>query len=186
MSYTFDAYGHLPSWVNSFLYSPSHFHNVILSSTSQPVIYLDILPFRTQIFGTIKLLQDNVEMGSYRVNKWLYRASFSLTAGQIVSDEGLESVDEGWHGKVVIEAPGTSESAKDLISRCAGPASTLQQQQALYSVVLEGKGTSPLVQKPAVLDAKGARLGSTTPWVVLRERSRPGLIYISPVTAPVA
>ena len=181
LSYVFDPVGHLPSWLNSFLYSPSQFHNVIVSSSNHPVIFLDILPFRNQIFGSLKLLQDNVEMGNYRINKWLYRAVFHVTAGQIVSDEGLESVDEGWHGKVVIEAEGTSEAAKELISRCAGPGASPHQKQQLILAITEGVGESPLAQKPVVHNARGERLECTTPWAVLRERSRPGLIYITPI-----
>lgn len=182
----FDPCGHLPSWLNSLLYPPSHFHNIILSSSTHPVLFLDMLPFRSQIMATLRLLQDNVEMGNYRVNKWLYRATVNVTAGQIVSNEGLESVDESWHGRLVIEAEGTSEAAKELIGRCAGPAATPQQKQQLLAAVTEGNGDASALLKPQIIGPGGTRLESTTPWTVLRERSKPGLIYISPVipTAP--
>ncbi|KDN47761.1 hypothetical protein K437DRAFT_92302 [Tilletiaria anomala UBC 951] len=183
LSYVFDPAGHLPSWLNSFLYPPPHFHNIIASTTAHPVVFLDILPFRNEIFSSLKLLQDNVEMGTYRVNKWLYRATMNVTAGQIVSYEGLESVDEAWHGKVVIEAEGTTEAAKEVIGRCAGPAATPKQKQDLIAAVTEGISESLLLQKPFILNAEGEKLETTTPWAVLRERSRPGLIYISPISA---
>lgn len=70
--------------------------------------------------GSLRLVQDHVEtnspQGRYRVAKWLYRSFFNITGGQIISDEGVESVDEGWHGRVIVECEGTAEHAK--VSPC--------------------------------------------------------------------
>lgn len=58
----------------------------------------------------MRLVQDHVEtvspQGRYKVAKWLYRAVVSVTAGQLVGTEGIEAVDGGWHGKLVIETEG--------------------------------------------------------------------------------
>lgn len=112
LSYAYDVAGHLPSWLNSFIYPPSYWHNVLRSSTSQPVIYLDVSPFKDQILSSLRLVQDHVDnispQGRYRIAKWLYRAIATTTAGHIISqmDQSLQVVDAGWHGKIVIETEG--------------------------------------------------------------------------------
>lgn len=188
LSFMFDRGGHLPSWLNAFWFAPSYYHNVISSSdASQPVIYLDVLPWRDQIVSTMRLVQDQVETFSpqgarYRISKWLYRAVINVVPGAIISDEGLQVVDPGWHGKLVIETEGTAEHAKELISRCAGPAESAQTKARLLASVMDADGR-PKVPKTRALakDAKGNRVETTTPWAIVRARSRPGLIWIRPI-----
>lgn len=38
LSFAYDAVGHLPNWLNMLSFSPAYFHNVIVSSTPNPVI----------------------------------------------------------------------------------------------------------------------------------------------------
>ena len=146
LAFMFDRAGHLPSWLNAFAFAPSYYHNIIRSSdASQPVVYLDVLPFRDQIVSTMRLVQDQVETFSpqgarYRVSKWLYRAVISVVPGTIISDHGVEVVDAGWHGKVVIETEGTAEHAKELISRCAGADESAQTKARLLASVMDAGG----------------------------------------------
>nr|CDI52613.1 putative protein [Melanopsichium pennsylvanicum 4] len=193
LSFMFDRNGHLPSWLNAFSYAPSYYHNIIRSSdASQPVVYLDVLPWRDQIVSTMRLVQDQVETFSrqgarYRISKWLYRAVINITPGAIIGDEGLQAVDAGWHGKIVIETEGTAEHAKELISRCAGPAESAQIRARLLATVMDGGGDGgsvksvKKVKKMIVRDDKGEKVETTTPWAIVRARSRPGLIWIRPL-----
>ncbi|EPQ31681.1 uncharacterized protein PFL1_01014 [Pseudozyma flocculosa PF-1] len=188
LSFMFDRTGHLPSWINAFSYAPSYYHNIIRSSSSaQPIVYLDVLPWRDQIVSTMRLVQDQVETfnpqgARYRISKWLYRAVFNVTPGQIISDEGLEVVDAGWHGRIVIETEGTAEHAKELISRCAGPAESAQTKARLLASVMDADGQPRIPKAPApTRDASGQKIETTTPWAVIRARSRPGMIWIRPI-----
>lgn len=198
LAVTFDPIGHLPSWLNLFLYSPGFYHNIIRASTPSPVVYLDILPWREQIVSSLRLVQDHVETitptgARYRIGKWVYRSSAIVKAGQIISDEGVQCTDEGWEGQIVFETDGIQEHAKDFIARCAGPRATPQAKATLLAAVLGGeegnphtvaanrKGSEAILKNPAVRDAEGKRVPACTPFAVLRERSRPGLIWLRPV-----
>ncbi len=157
LSFMFDRAGHLPSWLNAFSFAPSYYHNIVRSTdASQPVVYLDVLPWRDQIVSSMRLVQDQVETFSpqgarYRISKWLYRAVITIVPGAIISDEGLEVVDPGWHGKIVIETEGTAEHAKELISRCAGPAESAKTKARLLASVMDADG------RPAVPKARRRR-----------------------------
>ncbi|GAC96211.1 hypothetical protein PHSY_003791 [Pseudozyma hubeiensis SY62] len=188
LSFMFDRGGHLPSWINAFCFAPSYYHNIIRSSdASQPVIYLDVLPWRDQIVSTMRLVQDHVETFSpqgarYRIAKWLYRAVIDVVPGAIISDEGLEVVNAGWHGKIVIETEGTAEHAKELITRCAGPAESAKIKARLLASVMNADAEPQVPKAPApTVDEKGNRVETTTPWAIVRARSRPGLIWIRPM-----
>ncbi|UZJ54024.1 hypothetical protein CBS101457_003344 [Exobasidium rhododendri] len=197
LSYAHDDAGHLPSWLNCVIYSPSYWHNIIKSSSPRPIIYFDISPWKDQILSSLRLVQDHVESYSatgqrYRIAKWLYRSAANVTTGQIISkmSRGLEVVDEGWSGRIVIETEGTAEHAKSLISRCAGPNATPQAKAALLATVMgdvtaankmmntadTGGLTRPIQALPATPSSSTEVQNS--PWMIMRERSRPGLIWI--------
>jgi len=196
LSYAHDPAGHLPSWLNCVLFSPSYWHNIIHSSSPRPIIYFDISPWKEQILNSLRLVQDHVEGFSntgnrYRIAKWLYRSAANITCGQIISkmSGSLEIVDEGWNGRIVIETEGTAEHAKALISRCAGPNASPQAKAALLATVMgdakaalraiktndtHGLTQSSFVSEPA---SKSSEI-QNSPWMIMRERSRPGLIWI--------
>lgn len=196
LSYAHDVAGHLPSWLNCVLFSPSYWHNIILSSTARPTIYFDISPWKDQVLNSLRLVQDHVEGYSntgnrYRIAKWLYRSAANIACGQIVSkmSSSLEIVDEGWNGRIVIETEGTAEHAKSLISRCAGPNATPQAKANLLAAVMgDAKAanralltndTQGLVHSPFAsgLSNKSSEVQNSA-WMIMRERSRPGLIWI--------
>lgn len=92
LSYVHDNIGHLPAWVNSLAFSPSHFHNQIASSTSQPVIYLDLSPFLAQIQRNLQLCKEKIDMTSpsgeqYKVNRYVYRSIVNLAMDTLLTDE---------------------------------------------------------------------------------------------------
>ncbi|SJX61838.1 uncharacterized protein SRS1_12822 [Sporisorium reilianum f. sp. reilianum] len=188
LSFMFDRAGHLPSWLNAFQYAPSYYHNIVRSSdAAQPVVYLDVLPWRDQIVASMRLVQDQVETfaphgARYRISKWLYRAVVTVVPGTIISDEGVAVVDAGWHGKIVIETEGTAEHAKELISRCAGPAESAHIKARLLASVMDADASMRVPKAPApTRDEQGKRVETTSPWAIVRARSRPGLIWVRPM-----
>ncbi|GEM06916.1 F-box domain contaning protein [Rhodotorula toruloides] len=156
LSFTYDAVGHLPNWLNMLSFSPAYFHNVIASSTPNPVIYLSLSAHTSAVRETMTLCKDKVSLsspqGQYLVSRYVYRGTLRLVAGQIIGDAagagglgpgGIEVVHEDWAGQVVVETEGTTEHATMLLARVASI--------------------------------------EPTPWRVTRERSRPGRIWLRPV-----
>ncbi|CDR38313.1 hypothetical protein NBRC10512_004052 [Rhodotorula toruloides] len=156
LSFAYDAVGHLPNWLNMLSFSPAYFHNVIVSSTPNPVIHLSLAPYTSAVRETMTLCKDKVSLsspqGRYLVSRYVYRGTLRLVAGQIIGDAagagglgpgGIEVVHEDWAGQVVVETEGTTEHATMLLARVASV--------------------------------------EPTPWRVIREKSRPGRIWLRPV-----
>ncbi|KAI8450298.1 hypothetical protein BY996DRAFT_4229232 [Phakopsora pachyrhizi] len=85
-----DPTGHLPNWLNMLKFSPSFYHNVIKSSNSTPVFYLDLTDFKDQVQETLNLCQDKFEISNnkfsrrnsrFRVQRWVYRATIRIKPG---------------------------------------------------------------------------------------------------------
>lgn len=202
LSFAYDVIGHLPAWLNVVQYSPFYWHNIIKSSTPQPVVHLDISPWREQILGSLRLVQDQVEASAsgrarYRIAKWLYRSAANVASGQIISkmNGALEVVDEHWNGRIVIETEGTAEAAKLLVECCAGVDATPQAKTALLAKVMGNQDAADKMMntydtnRPAYYSSYTSHTNNlqgpsshgqqnTAPWAIMRERSRPGLIWI--------
>ncbi|GAA5826660.1 hypothetical protein JCM3770_007100 [Rhodotorula araucariae] len=156
LSFEFDVVGHLPAWLNMLEFSPSHFHNIVVASSSSPVFYLSLAPYVAAVRETITLCKERVELsspqGSYLVSRYVYRAALKVHAGQIIGDAagqggagpgGIEVVHPDWAGQIVVEVEGTTEAATLLLARVASV-------------------------EPA-------------PWHIVREKSRLGRIWLRPV-----
>lgn len=155
LSYVYEPVGHLPSWINMLAFSPSYFHNVISSTNPNPLVFLLLISFAATIRQGLSLCQDKMEItssqGKHMVKKFVYRTSFKLSQGMIISPMGggrgppgeITVVADEWLGMVVIETEGTTEHANFLMNR-------VQNQ-------------------------------NPTPWRILRDRSRPGKLWIRPV-----
>ena len=184
LSTTFDPIGHLPPFLNMLLYPPQYYHGVVRYSRNAPVVYLDLLPWRTQLVRSIQLVRDNVEtLGAnsqlYRVAKWLYRAMITIDMPPTDAPSYLESpydAHHGWNGTLVLEAEGTSEQARVLLSRCVAP----REPDALLASMLDAvmKGTSESLAVPDVQPYEEVGAPPTYPWSILRERSRAGLVWL--------
>ncbi|GAA5901123.1 hypothetical protein JCM8208_002283 [Rhodotorula glutinis] len=158
LSFEHDVVGHLPAWLNMLGFSPSHFHNIIVASSSNPVFYLSLAPYAAAVRESLILCKDRVGVsspqGSYLVSRYVYRAALHLLAGQMIGDVagaggagpgGIEVVHPDWAGHVVVETEGTTEAATLLLARVAS--------------------VEPV------------------PWRILREKSRPGKVWLKPVVA---
>ncbi|GAA5858518.1 hypothetical protein JCM8547_007343 [Rhodosporidiobolus lusitaniae] len=156
LSFSYDVVGHLPPWLNMLAYSPSYYHNIVVSSSSNPVFYISLAPFVSSVRETIQLCNDRVELsspqGQYMVKKFVYRAGIKIKPGQLIGDSpvlggsgpgGIDVVHDDWVGEVVVETDGTTEHATMLIARVASV--------------------------------------EPTPWRIIRSKCRVGRLFLRPV-----
>ena len=180
-----DPIGHLPSFLNLLLYPPTYYHGVVRYSGNSPVLYLDLLPWRAEIVHSMQLVRDNVEtLGAngqlYRVSKWLYRAALTIDVPPSDTPEYEESpydAHHGWNGTLVLEAEGTSEHARGILRRCVGPREPDSLLAAMLDSVMAGRNAA--IDVPVVQPYEEGGAPPTYPWVILRERSRAGMIWLS-------
>jgi hypothetical protein len=104
------------------------------------------------------------------VVRWVHRSSFAIRTragqgGRIPIPHTDLHVDPGWYGTVVVEAEGTNEGLADLQERCGRGAF-----HALAGHVVPGHGRHPRLD-----DIRRV-------YRILRERSRPGELWIRVVT----
>ncbi|KAF8178942.1 hypothetical protein BJ912DRAFT_855925 [Pholiota molesta] len=187
LDYTYSTIGDLPKYLPTLAFPPSYFHRVIRTGaqTTNPIVHIDISPWGEEIALNLQLLQDRVRtetpQGAYHnVVRWVHRSSFTIrpsrglprlsTAprgspanGRIpIPESNNLFVDSGWYGTIVVETEGTNEALADLQDRC-GPGAFPPRL----------KGSNPRVPHAQVENRKVFR--------ILRERSRPGEIWIKAV-----
>lgn len=192
---TWDHLGHLPPWLNMFMFPPSYYHHVISSSTTTPVFFLDLTEFKDQIQRTMELCKDKVRVSTnqamrrnscYRVQRWVYRSVVRVTPGIRTSiveglrewdspDMGSGMIHRDWVGKLVIEVEGTTEKARDLVQRCT--------KASVNSLISADKISSYRFASKEQQQAMRVKLrcAQLSPWKIIRERSRPGLLWLQAV-----
>ncbi|KXN92047.1 hypothetical protein AN958_10034 [Leucoagaricus sp. SymC.cos] len=207
LDFTYSPTGELPKYITPLAFPPSYFHGVIRpgSSSSNPVVYFDLSPWGEQVAANLQLLQCRVKtetpQGKYHnVIQWVHRSYFKIQPssrhssvrtlprppssasanghtgtimnanpkipipGRIpISDTGLY-VDPGWYGVIVVETEGTNESLADLQDRC-GPGAFPSRVRGVHAPVTQ------------------AQVESRKVFRILRERSRPGEIWMKCVSA---
>ncbi|KAF5339725.1 hypothetical protein D9611_009086 [Ephemerocybe angulata] len=192
LDYTFNPIGDLPKYIPTLAFPPSYFHRVIRTGavTSNPVVHVDISPWGEEIAANLQLLQDRVKtetpQGAYHnVVRWVHRSSFVIRpparvmqrgpsvngrfAGQqphtpripIPETENL-FIDAGWYGTIVVETEGTNEALADLQDRC-GPRAFPPRPRPMSPAQLKAQSEIRKVFR------------------ILREKSRPGEIWIKAV-----
>lgn len=189
LDYSFSEIGDLPKYMPTLAFPPSYFHRIIRTgpSSSNPIAHINLQPWGEEIATNLQLLQDRVRtetpQGAYHnVVRWVHRSSFvirapprnrlhslqtrsgsSIMPARIPIPDSNLFVDPGWYGTIVVETEGTNESLADLQSRC-GPGAFPPRPRSV-------KGESQ-VEKEARLVFR-----------ILREKSRPGEIWIRAVSA---
>ncbi|KAF4566429.1 hypothetical protein EYR36_011855 [Pleurotus pulmonarius] len=206
LDYAYSSVGDLPKYIRSLAFPPSYFHRVIRtgSSSSNPIAHIDISPWGEEIAANLQLLQDRVRtetpQGAYHnVVRWVHRSSFTIRPARgrtpnsrpssrpssragsrpapnsimqignssrvhIPDTDGL-CVDPGWYGTVIVETEGTNEALADLQDRC-GPGAFPPRATPTHERFAPTK------------DKEAKRI-----FRILRERSRPGEIWIRAVSA---
>ncbi|KAI0067038.1 hypothetical protein BV25DRAFT_1820201 [Artomyces pyxidatus] len=174
LDYTYSPIGDLPRYLPTLAFPPSYFHRVIrIAGDKNPICHIDVRPWAEEIASNLQLLQDRVKtetpQGNYHtVVRWVHRSSFTIRPPQSVQPPMIvmptkerRGVDPGWYGLVVVEAEGTNEGLEDLQERCRG-------------------AFPPRAAGPRAAPRLGER--ERTVWRIMRERSRPGEIWISTVS----
>ncbi|KAL0071316.1 hypothetical protein AAF712_001172 [Marasmius tenuissimus] len=195
LDYTYSTVGDLPKYIPALAFPPSYFHRVIRTgpSSSNPIVRMDLGPWGPEIAANLQLLQDRVRtetpQGSYHnVVRWVHRSSFVIrpSHGGGPSHNGKRSasrtrptripipdwnnlfVDAGWYGTIVVETEGTNESLADLQDRC-GPGAFPPRAAGIVA--------------PKTANGKEREKDSKLVYRILRERSRPGEIWIRAASA---
>ncbi|KAF9455890.1 hypothetical protein BDZ94DRAFT_1315717 [Collybia nuda] len=196
LDYMYTPIGDLPKYMPTLAFPPSYFHRVIRTgaSSSNPIVHIDLRPWGEEIAMNLQLLQDRMRtetpQGAYHnVVRWVHRSSFTIrphprggavrtfgspqgarTApapipGRIpIPDSNGLYVDAGWYGTIVVETEGTNEALADLQERC-GPGAFPPRARGV-----NGLGTT--------MDRESRKV-----FRILREKSRPGEIWIKAVSA---
>ncbi|KZV68880.1 hypothetical protein PENSPDRAFT_581794 [Peniophora sp. CONT] len=173
LDYTYTPLGDVPGSLPSLAFAPSFWHRVVRTAGDRgPVVHVDVKPWAEEIAGNLQLLQDRVRtetpQGNYHtVVRWVHRSSFTIRNSHaphaptlILPGRVNAPIDQGWYGTVVLEAEGTNEGLADLQQRC--------------------RGGFPPNAAPGHALRRGER--EFRVWRILRERSRPGEIWIRAVS----
>jgi len=190
LDYTYSTVGDLPKYMHSLAFPPSYFHRVIRTgaTSNNPIAHIDVSHWGLEIAQNLQLLQDRVRtetpQGNYHnVVRWVHRSSFvirpptnrrSSRSSRNIHASKIDSripipgadgvfIDPGWCGTVIVETEGTNEALADLQERCGPgvfpPRAKAVSQQLRTSRQRDGKKV----------------------WRILRDRSRPGEIWIKAV-----
>ncbi|GAA5976305.1 hypothetical protein JCM10908_005450 [Rhodotorula pacifica] len=160
LEYTHDSLGHMPAWFDALSVSPSYFHNILFASSPNPVIYATLHRYATAAQESIALCKEKVQLatpqgGPYLVSRYVYRADFAIKGDQLIGDHA--------------GAGGSGPSGIEVV-----------HPDWVGDVVLEAEGSAEQAQ--LLLSKVACR--TPTPWRVLREKSRPGRIWLGVVAAP--
>lgn len=188
LDYTYSPVGELPKYLPALAFPPSYFHRVLRSgpTVSNPIMHIDISPWGEEIAANLQLLQDRIRtetpQGAYHnVVRWVHRSSFTIrpptrkypppppnSRGQIpilrvpIPETENMFVDSGWYGTIIVETEGTNEALADLQERC-------------------GPGVFPSRPRGVNGHQPPAQFENRKVFRVLREKSRPGEIWIRAV-----
>ncbi|KAF9238269.1 hypothetical protein BU15DRAFT_75423 [Melanogaster broomeanus] len=191
LDYKYSRMGELSPYFHSLAFSPSYFHRVIRIGSSathnphcNPLVYVDASPWGKELATNLQLLQDRTRTETpsgalHDVVRWVHRSSFTIRPPvplhhaqahlrphavrvPIPNVEGC-FIDPGWYGTVVVEAEGTNEGLADLQERC-GPGAFPPRAENVVSKIRNAKEKE-----------------SRRTWRILREKSRPGELWLRAV-----
>lgn len=191
LDYKYSRMGELSPYFHSLAFSPSYFHrvirtgvNAVLNPGGNPIVYLDLSPWGQELAANLQLLQDRATTATphgtlHSVVHWLHRSSFTIRPPVSPHHPHAYShsqnlrlpipnvagffIDPGWYGTVIVEAEGTNEGLADFQARC-GPGAFPPRADNVTSKMRSEK-----------------EKGSRRVYRVLREKSRPGEIWIRAV-----
>lgn len=191
LDHKYSRMGELSPYFHSLAFSPSYFHRVIRTGVNpvvnpggNPVVYLDVSPWGQELAANLQLLQDRATTATphgtlHSVVHWLHRSSFTIRPPVSPHHPHAYShsqnlrlpipnvagffIDPGWYGTVIVEAEGTNEGLADFQARC-GPGVFPPRADNVTSKMRNEK-----------------EKGSRRVYRVLREKSRPGEIWIRAV-----
>ncbi|KAG6332859.1 hypothetical protein ID866_6229 [Astraeus odoratus] len=202
LDYKYSRLGELSPYFHSLAFPPSYFYRVIRLGASSgdnaqanPIAYIDVSPWGKEIAQNLQLLQERGKAETphgvmHDVVRWVHRSSFKIRPpansshndhayahlygsyphliphGQRLPVPNVTGffVDPHWYGTVIVEAEGTNEGLADLQERC-------------------GPGVFPPRAEAISRKVRGAKEGTEAKrvWRVVREKSRPGEIWLRAV-----
>ncbi|KIK95790.1 hypothetical protein PAXRUDRAFT_355623 [Paxillus rubicundulus Ve08.2h10] len=191
LDYKYSRMGELSPYFHSLAFSPSYFHRTIRIGSSathnphcNPIVHVDVGPWGQEIAENLQLLQDRARTETphgalHDVVRWVHRSSFTIrrpvphhhaqahphAPGSRVPIPNVNGffIDPAWYGTVVIEAEGTNEGLVDLQERC-GPGVFPPRAETVITKIRNTK------------EREGKKV-----WRIMREKSRPGEIWLRAV-----
>ncbi|EJD45486.1 hypothetical protein AURDEDRAFT_64414, partial [Auricularia subglabra TFB-10046 SS5] len=163
LDYTYSPGGDVPTYIHSLSLPPAYFHKVIRTGPN-PLVHADLSPWANEILAQVQLMQDRhpTDMPTSpesAAGRWVHRSRCRVRGREpIVGAQGLV-VDAGWMGTLIVEADGTNDGMAELRERLGVPP----------------PGTKRRSQSHAPKDRARA-------WRLLRDRSRPGEIWLRAIT----
>ncbi|KAI6040726.1 hypothetical protein EDC04DRAFT_2566574 [Pisolithus marmoratus] len=194
LDYKYSRLGELSPYFHSLAFPPSYFHRVIRIGANaehnpqeNPIVYVDVSPWGQEIAQNLQLLQERGKTETphgalHDVVLWVHRSTFKIHPPATTEHPRVHShlrenfphliprserraipnvpgsfIDPNWYGTVVVEVEGTQEGLADLQDRC-GPGVFPPRAEAITGIV------------------KG--VGRRRIWRVIREKSRPGEIWL--------
>ncbi|KAF9814782.1 hypothetical protein IEO21_04940 [Rhodonia placenta] len=185
LDYTWSPIGDVPHYLPTLAFPPSYFHRVIRTAgAGNPVCHIDISSWGEEIAKNLNMVQDRARtetpQGSHHtVVRWMSRSKFTIrppapgkpiriqvppSVGPGPGPGGAWVVDPSWYGTVVVETESTNESIADLQARCGNA----------FPPRATGSSARGKSENKKVEDRQVFR--------ILRDRSRPGEIWIRTVT----
>ncbi|KAK4053453.1 hypothetical protein OIV83_001620 [Microbotryomycetes sp. JL201] len=149
--FKFDMVGHLPNWLQSLCFPPAFYHNVVATSTPTPIVYLGLGAFVNQLRSTLTLEESQIPVSSPQGR---YLVKTFVYRGTINIRPGT-----------IVGFSGTTGSAEIVHDDWCG------------KLIIETDGTN---EHAALLIAR-ASAHELMPYRIIRERSRPGQLWIRPV-----
>ncbi|KAK4058489.1 hypothetical protein OIO90_000651 [Microbotryomycetes sp. JL221] len=153
--YKYDMIGHLPNWLNGICFPPAFWHNIVASSTPFPIVYLGLSAFVNQLRANLTLQESQVSVsspqGRYLVKTFVYCSTIRIRPGTIVGSTSNSS---------------NSTSAIEVV-----------HDDWCGELVVETDGTN---EHAGLLVARASSL-EPMPYRIIREKSRPGQLWIRPV-----
>ncbi|KAI0031884.1 hypothetical protein K488DRAFT_86387 [Vararia minispora EC-137] len=153
LDYTYSLMGDIPRYLPSLAFPPSYFHRVVrIAGDKNPVVHLDVAFWASEIAANLQLLQD-------RIKTETPQGSFHTVVRWVHRSSFTIRHLNPPHAPVLL-LPTREKGLADLQQRC--------------------KGGFPPSAAPGHALRKGEREFAV--WRILRERSRPGEIWIRAVS----
>ncbi|WAQ91972.1 hypothetical protein PtA15_15A365 [Puccinia triticina] len=184
-----DPVGHLPDWLNMFLFPPSFYHHTIKSSNLNPIFYLDLTDFKEQLISSLSLVEshESLETSQDPSQQGMlnYLGLVEIRAGMKTGViEGIECfrdtsdsymlqefIHPDWVGKLMIEIQVSSiERLQQLFSKF-----DKAKLEDLLNMGVDQSCSSNQTRDRALSHLKSAQL---SPWRIIRQKSSPGMVWI--------
>ena len=166
LDYSFTTEGDVPGYIHSLALPPAYFHKIIRTGPN-PLINADLTPWASELITQAQHMLDKSAPATPgpegAVGKWVYRSRCRVRGREpVLGAPAGTTVDQGWNGALIVEWEGTNEGMAELRERFGLPADGSSARR---------RGS-----------VGGPSKDRVKTWRLIRDRSRPGEIWLRAVT----